>query len=112
MLSYTKLKNKPRILQSLTGMSLAEFEALVPSFEKAWQDYIYKHFIEASERKREYGGGRKAELQESRDKMLFILSLLSAIADPRSTGIFIWDRTPTGKPMGASVNSNIKSSFR
>jgi len=34
---------------------------------------LYKHFIEASERKREYGGGRKAELQESRDKMLFIL---------------------------------------
>ena len=50
MLSY---ESKPRILQSLTGMSLAEFEALVPSFEKAWQDYIYKHFIEASERKRE-----------------------------------------------------------
>jgi len=73
MLSYAKVKSKPRILQSLTGMSLAEFEALVPSFEKAWQDYIYKHFIEASERKREYGGGRKAELQESRDKMLFIL---------------------------------------
>jgi hypothetical protein len=75
MLSYAKLKNKPRILQSLTGMILAEFEALVPSFEKARQDYIYiyKYFIEASERKREYGGGRKAKLQEIRDKMLFIL---------------------------------------
>ena len=58
MLSYAKLKNKPRILQSLTGMSLVEIEGLVPSFETAWQDYIYKHFIEASERKREYGGGR------------------------------------------------------
>ena len=53
MLSYAKLKNKPRILQSLTGMSLVEIEGLVPSFETAWQDYIYKHFIEASERKRE-----------------------------------------------------------
>ena len=73
MLSYAKLKNKPRILQSLTGMSVAEFESIVPSFEAAWQDYIYKQFIEGSERKREYGGERKAELQEIRDKMLFIL---------------------------------------
>ncbi|MCX5935940.1 MAG: hypothetical protein NTU99_14400, partial [Pseudanabaena sp. LacPavin_0818_WC45_MAG_42_6] len=67
MLSYTKLKSKSRILQSLTGMGVAEFEAIVPSFETAWQDYVYKQFIEGSERKREYGGGRKAELQEIRD---------------------------------------------
>ena len=46
MLSYTKLQNKPRILQSLTGMSMAEFEAIVPSFEQAWQECIDKHNIQ------------------------------------------------------------------
>jgi hypothetical protein len=73
MLSYKNLQNKPRILQSLTGMSMAEFEALVPSFEQAWQDYIDEHNIQGKERKRNYGGGRKAEVKEVKDKMLFIL---------------------------------------
>jgi len=72
MLTYRKLKNKGRILQSLTGISLLEFEALVPSFEQACQDQISKH-IECNARKRSYGGGRKAELSDIRDKMLFIL---------------------------------------
>ncbi|WP_201321305.1 hypothetical protein [Pseudanabaena sp. lw0831] len=29
---------------------------------------------------------------------------ISAIFNPRSTGIFVLDRTTTGKPMGASVS--------
>jgi hypothetical protein len=73
MLSYEKLKNKPRIFRSLTGLSLSEFEKLLPSFEQAWQEYIYREYINRDDRKRQYGGGRKAELKDSRDKLLFIL---------------------------------------
>jgi len=73
MLTYAKLKNKGRIFQSLTGISLSEFEELVPSFSQAWQEYIYKQYIEGQDRNRSYGGGRKAELSDIRDKMLFIL---------------------------------------
>lgn len=73
MLSYEKLKNKPRIFRSLTGLSLSEFEKLLPSFEQAWQEYIYREYINRDDRKRRYGGGRKAELKDSRDKLLFIL---------------------------------------
>ena len=73
MLSHAKLQNKPRIFRSLSGLSLSEFEQLLPSFEQAWQDYVYDEYIARSERKRRYGAGRKAKLEDSRDKLLFIL---------------------------------------
>lgn len=72
MLSYPKVQNKPRVLQSLTGLSVSEFEQLWVSFERAWQDYLEHHHIQIP-RARRYGGGRKAQLQDSRDKLLFIL---------------------------------------
>ncbi len=73
MLSYAKLQSKPRVFRSLTGITLSEFEELLLSFEKAWQDYLYTHYIARGERQRSYGGGRKAELKDIRDKLLFIL---------------------------------------
>lgn len=73
MLSYAKLQSKPRVFRSLTGLSLSEFEKLLGSFESAWQDYLYKHYISRSERQRRYGGGRKAELKDTPEKLLFIL---------------------------------------
>ncbi len=73
MLSYKELQNKPRILQSLTGLSLPEFEQLLGSFEQAWQDYLNQHYKKRDSRVRRYGGGRKAELHETQDKLLFIL---------------------------------------
>ena len=73
MLTYAKLKNKPRVFKSLIGISLSEFEELLPSFEQAWQDDIYRNYVTRNGRKRNHGGGRKAQLQDSRDKLLFIL---------------------------------------
>ncbi len=73
MLSYAKLQNKPRVFRSLTGIRLSEFEKLLPSFEQAWQDYIYREYITRDDRQRGYGGGRKGELKDTRDKLLFIL---------------------------------------
>jgi DDE superfamily endonuclease/Helix-turn-helix of DDE superfamily endonuclease len=72
MLSYHQIQSKPRILKSLTGLSVEEFEALLPSFERAWQDYIQSEFIDQA-RNRRYGGGRKPHLEQSCDKLLFIL---------------------------------------
>lgn len=72
MLSYTKVQNKPRVLQSLSGLSVSEFEQLFTSFEQAWQSYLEQHHIQVS-RARRYGGGRKPQLQDNRDKLLFIL---------------------------------------
>lgn len=35
MLSYKQVQNKPRVLQSLTGLNVSEFEQLLVSFEQA-----------------------------------------------------------------------------
>jgi len=72
MLNYAQVQNKPRVLQSLTGLSVDEFEQLFVSFERAWQKYLEQHHIQAP-RARRYGGGRKPQLQDNRDKLLFIL---------------------------------------
>lgn len=73
MLCYQKLKHKPRILKSLTGLSVKEFETLLSSFEIAWQRYVQQTFIDRKQRKRNFGAGRKAELESNADKQLFIL---------------------------------------
>ena len=72
MLSYSQVQRKPRVLQSLTGLNVGEFEKLLVRFEPAWQDYLEQHYIQAP-RARRYGGGRKPQLQDNRDKLLFIL---------------------------------------
>lgn len=73
MLSYTNLQTKPRIFRSLSGLSLKEFDSLLAKFEQAWQEYLANEYIHRDGRKRRYGGGRKAELIGSEDKLLFIL---------------------------------------
>ena len=40
MLSYAKLKNKPRVFSALTGLSLKGFETLLQAFEAAWEKFI------------------------------------------------------------------------
>ena len=69
---YGPLKNKPRTLRSLTGLNPSEFEALLPSFEAAWERFVIERFKQAP-RKRAYGAGRKEHLKSTADKLLFIL---------------------------------------
>jgi len=72
MLSYSKVQGKPHVLQSLTGLKPQEFETLLVSFDVAWQAYIERDYVNKP-RARSYGGGRRAELASSADKLLFIL---------------------------------------
>ena len=51
---------------------MSEFEQLFVSFEQAWQNYLEQHHIQAP-RARRYGAGRKPQLQDNQDKLLFIL---------------------------------------
>ena len=69
---YAELKNRSRLLQSLTGFSLTEFEVLLPSFEAAWESFEEDTF-EQETRQRGRGGGRKATIKGLADKLLFIL---------------------------------------
>lgn len=69
---YAELKDRTRLLQSLTGLNTTEFEALLPSFSAAWDTFVEDTF-ENKKRKRARGAGRKAELDAIEDKLLFIL---------------------------------------
>lgn len=71
-MTYAELKDRARLLQSLTGLNPTEFETLLPGFEAAWAKYVEETF-EKKPRKRARGAGRKAELSVIEDKLLFIL---------------------------------------
>ena len=67
------LKNEPRTLLCLTGLTAEEFETLAPSFNRAWENYLHQQFVQNKPRQRSFGGGRKATLHSVEDKLLFIL---------------------------------------
>jgi DDE superfamily endonuclease/Helix-turn-helix of DDE superfamily endonuclease len=71
-ITFEELEGKPRILQSLTGLNHREFEALLLSFEEAWNAFVEETF-QSKHRQRAYGAGRRAHLKALRDKLLFIL---------------------------------------
>jgi hypothetical protein len=39
-LSYDELQSRPRILRSLTSLTVKEFEALLVSFSSAWESFV------------------------------------------------------------------------
>ena len=73
MLSSHHLKDNPRALRTFTSLDRSEFETLLPSFEVAWNAYVYDHHITKKTRQRRFGGGRKARLASTEEKLLFIL---------------------------------------
>jgi len=75
MLSYTELKEKPKVLLSFTGLTQTEFEVLLSAFSDAWRrDEMERQATK--ERQRRPGGGRKAVLRTDADRLLFILFYL------------------------------------
>jgi DDE superfamily endonuclease len=74
MLSYDKLKDKPRDFLAATGLTLAEFESLLPLFQTAYErPYPPDRTYEGKARQRRTGGGAKGTLPSFADKLLFIL---------------------------------------
>ena len=80
VLSYHHLKDHSRALRTFTSLDRSEFETLLPSFEVAWNAYVYDNHITKKTRKRRFGGGRKAHLASIEDKLLFILQQFPLIA--------------------------------
>ncbi len=74
MLTYTKLKRNRRKCVALTGLTPKEFSALLPAFARAYEEqYPAEKTMTGKPRKRQVGGGRKGVLQETEQKLLFIL---------------------------------------
>jgi hypothetical protein len=64
---------RPGIFQRLTGLSVAEFERLLPVFTQAYEQQVIQPRLNRASRVRGVGGGQKGALKEVADKLLFIL---------------------------------------
>jgi DDE superfamily endonuclease len=74
MLSYHKLKDRPRDFLAVTSLTLEEFQQLLPAFQEAYeQRYPTELTRTGKPRQRRAGGGAKGVLQCFEDKFLFIL---------------------------------------
>ena len=68
MLNLEKILKQDRQIRATTWLTRQAFEALLPSFEEAYQQTLAK-----KRRWRAAGGGRKATLRSGADKLFFIL---------------------------------------
>jgi hypothetical protein len=70
MLDLDRILNDDRLMRALTGLNHKAFEALLPSFETAYQ----QNLIQPDQtRQRRLGGGRKARLLTIEYKLFYIL---------------------------------------
>ena len=74
MLTYAELKSKPKEFLAATGLTVGEFERLLPGFkEKLGASYPADQTRRGQPRQRRAGAGRKEKLATAEDKLLFIL---------------------------------------
>jgi hypothetical protein len=74
MISFIALKKNSAVFQSFSGLTLLAFYKLLPSFEQAYEDDLFKREQERSTpRQRERGGGRTGAFKRLEDKLVFIL---------------------------------------
>lgn len=72
-LTYKKLKIKSSLIKSATGLSLKEFDCLVPTFEIAWNSYIFKYTFEGKDRNRSRTVRKNSKFKCVEDMLIFIL---------------------------------------
>lgn len=96
MLSYQAIQNKPHVFQSLTGLKVKEFEQLLPPIQQAWIADVEEHHIQNKPRQRQYGAGRKSQLDAIEDQTAVYLGVLPPLSNPGSPGISLWHRATLG----------------
>ncbi len=74
MLKYVELKEKPKEFLAATGLTDEEFQCLLLTFEKCYEQVALKKLKPIKKKKqRKSGGGRKSKFANLSDKLLFIL---------------------------------------
>ena len=68
-----KVLKHDRLMHALTGMSRAEFTALVPEFERVWEVVRTRDYQRNPNRTRTSGAGRKGFTKTIAEKLFFIL---------------------------------------
>ena len=77
MITYTTLKDNRRTFLALTGLTVSEFQCLLPAFSEAYRrQYPPNRTIDGRSRQRASGGGRKGLLAAVEQKLLFLLVYL------------------------------------
>jgi len=76
ILFYKNIINSPSAMISLTSLTKSGFDALLPAFEKAEEEYFKETNIKDKNRKRAPGGGRKPKLRTVEERLFFILFYL------------------------------------
>lgn len=72
-LDYKNLKTKSSLIKSATGLSLKEFDYLVPSFEKRWEVYISRYTFEGKKRERAWKVRINSTFKCTEDMLILIL---------------------------------------
>ena len=91
MLNIERILKQERLVRAMTGLNLKAFKALESSFEEAYQQSLNQP---EKERKRQQGGGRKATLRTTLDKMLYILMYIKCYPTFDLMGVlFNFDRS-------------------
>jgi hypothetical protein len=77
MITYTELQNNPRKFLALTGLTLPEFQLLLPAFTRSYEElFSTEQTLAGCPRQRFPGGGRTGVLHLPEQKLLFILVYL------------------------------------
>jgi hypothetical protein len=77
MVTYTELRGDRKRLLALTGLTLPEFELLLPAFARAYDHrYPPDRTLTGRLRLRAAGAGRRAVLAGPEQKLLFLLVYL------------------------------------
>jgi len=84
MLNLNRALRSDRLLKALTGMTVTEFERLLPSFSAGLKQTQTKA---NQERQRAIGGGRRHTLRTPQDKLFFILFYLKCYPTFDLTGL-------------------------
>jgi hypothetical protein len=86
-LTYEQIKNKPKVLQSITTLRLEEFEKLSKWLDIAWHNYIQYDTMEGAPSKRKAAVRSDTVLRTAEDRFLFILYHLkgNVIVEKKST---------------------------
>jgi len=74
-MTYARIKDKPKKLLALTGLTRTEFDDLLEAFNKVSTPKTKLTQL-GKPRQRKAGGGRKATLRLNEDRLLFILVYL------------------------------------
>lgn len=86
MITYKKLKRKPRAFRSLTGMSISEFEALYRKLLPVWAKFERER-LNRPDRKRAVGGGRTYKLK-LKERLLMTTIWLRLYLSTEALGFF------------------------